>query len=173
LAEINPGDAAPDFSLRSCDEQTVSLADFSGRALVLYFYPNDDTPGCTTEAQDFRDRIGAFAEAGAAVVGVSPDSVRRHCGFRDKYALNFTLLADPEHRALEAYGVWVEKKNYGRAYMGVERSTFLIDGQGVVRRVWRKVRVRRKVKAPGGAKGEKIELAHADEVLQAARGLGG
>ncbi len=167
MPELTEGAAAPDFSLPSCDDEAVSLADFAGRKLVLYFYPKDDTPGCTKEAQDFRDRLADFEAAGAAVVGVSPDTVRRHCRFRDKHGLNFTLLADPERRALEAYGVWVEKKNYGRTYMGVSRSTFLIDAQGVIRRIWRGVRVRRRLSRGG----EKVERAHAEDVLDAARAL--
>ena len=166
---IEAGQAAPDFALASCDAEAVSLSDFAGRALVLYFYPKDDTPGCTNEAKDFRDRIEAFTAAGCAVVGVSPDSVKRHCSFRDKHDLNFTLLADPDRQALEAYGVWQEKKNYGRVYMGVVRTTALIDGEGVVRQVWEKVRVRRKVKRDG----EKVEVFHADDVLAAAKALVG
>jgi peroxiredoxin Q/BCP len=149
------GDAAPDFKLPRDGEGVLSLGDFKGRKLVLYFYPKDDTSGCTAEAIDFNRLAGEFAAAGAAVVGASPDPVKKHDKFRQKYELTFPLLADEAKQTLEAYGVWVEKSMYGRKYMGVERSTFLIDGGGKIARVWRKVKV------PG----------HADEVLAAAKAL--
>lgn len=119
----------------------MSLKDFRGKQLVLYFYPKDDTTGCTKESCDFRDALPQLERAGTAVVGISPDSVRSHQRFREKYGLGFILLADPEHLACEAYGVWREKSMYGRKYMGVERSTFLIDGKGRLLREWRKVKV--------------------------------
>jgi peroxiredoxin len=152
---LQAGDAAPDFDLAADGAGRVRLADFKGRKLVLYFYPKDDTTGCTNEAKAFTEASEAFAAAGCAIVGVSPDSVARHDKFKAKYELSVTLGADPEHAAIEAYGVWVEKTLYGRKYMGVERATFLIDGQGRVARIWRKVKV------PG----------HAAEVLGAAVSL--
>ena len=124
LAQV--GDAAPDFSLPRDGGGVLSLADFKGRKLALYFYPKDDTSGCTLEAQDFKRLAGDFAAADAAIVGASPDPVKQHDKFRDKYELTFPLLADETKQVLEAYGVWVEKSMYGRKYMGVERSTFLI-----------------------------------------------
>lgn len=135
---IEEGTSFPDFSLPDQDGNVVTLADLKGQRTVLYFYPKDDTPGCTTEACDFRD---AFANVpGTRVVGVSPDSSRSHRKFIDKYGLGFTLLADTEHTLSEAAGVWVEKSMYGKTYMGVERTTFLLDEQGVVQRVFRKVK---------------------------------
>jgi peroxiredoxin Q/BCP len=134
------GDAAPDFSLPRDGAGALGLKDFGGRKLVLYFYPKDDTSGCTAEAKDFNALLMEFAEAGAAVVGVSPDPVKSHDKFRDKYELGFPLLSDEAKSMLEAYGVWVEKSMYGRKYMGVERTTFLIDGQGVIANIWRKVK---------------------------------
>jgi peroxiredoxin Q/BCP len=152
---LQAGDAAPDFTLPRDGKGDVSLADFREKALVLYFYPKDDTSGCTAEAIDFNRLANDFAAAGAAVVGVSPDPVKRHDKFRDKYELVFPLLADETKQVLEAYGVWVEKSMYGRKYMGVERSTFLIGRDGKIAKVWRKVKV------PG----------HAQEVLNAAKAL--
>lgn len=145
------GSKAPAFSLPGADGSTISSAGLAGKPYVLYFYPKDDTSGCTQEAKDFSELAGAFARAGARVVGVSPDSVARHRKFIDKYGLAVELAADEDHLAAEAYGVWVEKSMYGRKYMGVERSTFLIDKAGNVARSWRKVKV------PG----------HAQEVLAA------
>jgi peroxiredoxin Q/BCP len=138
---IAEGQAAPELGLQDDAGKTVRLADFRGRPVVLYFYPKDDTPGCTREACAFRDRRDEVARRGAAVVGVSPDGVESHARFRDKHGLNFPLLADPAHRVAEAYGAWRQKTLYGRKSIGIQRSTFLIDGQGVVRRVWRKVQV--------------------------------
>ena len=138
---LQPGDAAPDFDLPSDGGGHVRLADFKGKKLVLYFYPKDDTTGCTSEAQAFTAAAADFKAAGAAVVGVSKDSVKSHDKFKAKYDLNFALGADTEGKTVEDYGVWVEKSMYGRKYMGIDRSTFLIDGQGVLRRVWRKVKV--------------------------------
>jgi peroxiredoxin Q/BCP len=137
---LQTGDAAPDFTLPRDGAGALGLKDFGGRKLALYFYPKDDTSGCTAEAKDFNALLMEFAEAGAAVVGVSPDPVKSHDKFRDKYELSFPLLSDEARSMLEAYGVWVEKSMYGRKYMGVERTTFLIDGQGVIVKIWRKVK---------------------------------
>ncbi len=136
------GEKAPGFLLMNSKEKKVQLKDFKGKWLVLYFYPKDNTPGCTTEALDFTALKDKFKKAGAVVVGVSPDSCTRHRNFIDKKGLTVELLSDPEHQALERYGVWQLKKNYGREYFGVVRSTFLIDPEGVVVKVWPKVRVK-------------------------------
>ena len=136
---IEKGSPAPGFTLPSDTEGDVSLSDYRGRTVVLYFYPKDDTSGCTTQACDLRDAMPRFEGLDAVILGVSPDPVSSHAKFRAKYDLNFPLLADENHEVAEAYGVWKEKKMYGRTYMGIERSTFLIDGNGVVREVWRKV----------------------------------
>lgn len=138
---VGEGDKAPAFTLPDESGKAVSSASLSGKPYVLYFYPKDDTPGCTTEACDFRDNLKAFNDAKVRVLGVSPDNSSRHTKFKEKYGLTFTLLADEEKALIGAYGVWVEKQNYGRSYMGVERSTFLIDKSGTVKKVWRKVRV--------------------------------
>lgn len=149
------GAAAPDFSLPATDDQTLSLADFRGRNVVLYFYPKDSTPGCTNESQAFRDRIKAFRDADTVVLGISRDSVRSHENFRRKQALPFDLVSDPDEVACRAYDVITEKNMYGRQVRGIERSTFLIDAGGLLRREWRRVKVD----------------GHADEVLAAAREL--
>jgi thioredoxin-dependent peroxiredoxin len=138
---LQPGDAAPDFDLPSDGGGHLRLADFKGKKLVLYFYPKDDTSGCTSEAQAFTAAADDFKAAGAAVVGVSKDSVKSHDKFKAKYELNFPLGSDAEGKAVEAYGVWVEKSMYGRKYMGIERATYLIDGAGRIAKVWRKVKV--------------------------------
>jgi peroxiredoxin Q/BCP len=135
------GDGAPSFELSDQQGGSVSSSELSGHPYVLYFYPKDDTPGCTTEACAFRDALADFDGVSVRVLGVSPDSVASHRKFADKYGLNFTLLSDPEQALASAYGVWSLKKNYGREYMGIVRSTFLIDGEGVVRKAWRGVRV--------------------------------
>ena len=137
---VEEGKPAPEFELQSDAGETVRLADLRGKPVVLYFYPKDDTPGCTTQACGIRDAYGEFQAAGAVVFGVSPDSEASHVKFREKFGLPFTLLADTDHQVAEDYGVWVEKKNYGKIYMGVERSTFVIDADGVVQRVMRKVK---------------------------------
>jgi len=134
------GDQAPDFDLAT-DSGRVSLTSLKGRTVVLYFYPKDDTSGCTAQAIGFSEMADAFAKAGAVVVGVSKDSEKSHGKFRAKHALKVELGSDPEGEVIERYGVWVEKSLYGRKYMGIERATFLIDGQGVIRRVWHKVKV--------------------------------
>lgn len=146
---------APDFKLSDCGGNTVALSDFKGQRVVVYFYPKDDTSGCTAEAQDFTALSDDFAAAGTIVLGISPDSVASHCKFRDKYGLSVRLLSDVDKRAALAYGVWVEKSMYGRTYMGIERSTFLIDADGRIAREWRKVKVK----------------GHAAEVLAAAQEL--
>jgi peroxiredoxin Q/BCP len=138
---ISAGKKAPDFTLESAEGKPVKLSDFKGKKVVVYFYPKDDTPGCTKESCDFRDAQSPLKKAGAVVMGISPDSAASHQRFRDKYGLDFLLLADPDHQAIEAYEVWKEKSMYGKTFMGVERSTFLIDEQGVLVREWRKVKV--------------------------------
>ena len=153
---LEVGQAAPDFDLPAAGGGRVRLADFMGRPLVLYFYPKDDTSGCTKEAQDFAAALPELAAAGVAVVGVSKDSVASHDRFKAKYELPFALASDETGSVVEAYGSWVEKSMYGRSYMGIDRSTFLIDGAGTVRKVWRKTKV------PG----------HVEEVLAAAKDLG-
>ena len=147
------GDIAPDFTLPTDGSGELTLSGIRGQQVVLYFYPKDDTSGCTKEACDFREKIQDFEKAGVVVLGLSPDSVQRHNKFKAKYDLPFSLIADEEKVALEAYGVWVEKSMYGRKYMGVERSTFLIDAEGRIKASWRKVKV------PG----------HVDAVLSAAQ----
>jgi peroxiredoxin Q/BCP len=137
---VEAGSPAPDFTLPSDDGGDVSLSGLRGRKVVLYFYPKDDTPGCTTQACDFRDSLPRFEGVDAVVLGVSADSVESHAKFRAKHHLNFPLLADVDHEVSEAYGVWKEKNLYGRKSMGIERSTFLIDEEGNVERVWRKVK---------------------------------
>ena len=137
---IEEGKPAPEFELASDSGDKVSLASLRGKPVVLYFYPKDDTPGCTTQACGIRDAYGEFELSGAVVLGVSPDDEGSHVKFKEKYGLPFTLLADPEHEVAERYGVWVEKKNYGKTYMGVERSTFVIDAEGKVAKVMRRVK---------------------------------
>ena len=138
---IEPPAKAPAFSLKSTDGSTVKLADLKGKPVVLYFYPKDDTPGCTREACAFRDRQNDLVELGAVVLGISPDDVASHKKFSDKFSLNFPLLADLEHKIADQYGAWREKNMYGKVSMGVQRSTFLIDGNGNVAKVWKKVSV--------------------------------
>lgn len=152
---VNVGDPLPEFSLPTDGGGTIGTADLKGRPAVIYFYPKDDTSGCTKEAQAFRDTIDAFAAAGAVVVGVSPDPVAAHDKFKSKHGLNFTLASDADKTLAAAFGVWVEKSMYGRRYMGIERSTFLVGADGIVRQVWRKVKV----------------AGHVDAVLAAVRAL--
>ncbi len=152
---IEVGDKAPDFTLPTDGNGKVSLAKLRGQKVVLYFYPKDDTSGCTAEACGFRDSLPKFDKVEAAVIGVSRDSVASHDKFKKKHDLPFTLAADEDGKVCERYGVWVEKSMYGRKYMGIERATFLIDEKGVVRGVWRKVKV------PG----------HVEAVLAAAKAL--
>jgi thioredoxin-dependent peroxiredoxin len=138
---VTEGEPAPDFTLTSDAGESVSLSDFRGKPVVLYFYPKDDTPGCTAQACGIRDAYGEFEGAGAVVLGVSPDSVKRHVKFREKYGLPFTLLADPEHEVAERYGVWGEKKFRGKRYMGIKRSTFVIAPDGTVARAMYNVKL--------------------------------
>ena len=152
---VEPGQPAPDFSLPTDGDGSVSLNAYRGRVVVLYFYPKDDTSGCTKEACAFRDRTPDFAECDAVIIGVSKDSPKSHDRFKAKYGLPFILAADQDTSLAQRYGVWVEKSLYGRKYMGMDRATFLIDQQGVVRRVWRKVKID----------------GHAEAVLTAIRGM--
>jgi peroxiredoxin Q/BCP len=152
---LSEGDPAPSFSLARDGGGTVSLGDFRGRNLVLYFYPKDDTSGCTKQAIGFTEAKGRFDAADTAIVGVSADPVSKHDKFKAKHDLDVILASDEDKQVLEAYGVWVEKSMYGRTFMGIERATFLIDRDGRIAHIWRKVKV------PG----------HIDEVLEAARAL--
>ena len=155
MTEITEGSKAPAFDMATADGGRVTLDGLKGRKVVLYFYPKADTPGCTTEGQDFSALIEDFDAAGATVIGVSRDPVKKLDRFKAKYDLKVVLASDEPEDVTEAWGVWVEKKLYGREYMGIERATFLIDGDGVVRRVWRKVSVK----------------GHAAEVLAAVQSL--
>lgn len=162
MAELKPGDPAPDVTLAmgqtgaTDNGGTMTLAQLRGKPIVLYFYPRDDTPGCTTEAQDFSRLKSAFDMAGAAVIGVSRDDAASHAKFATKHALQIILASDLDGTVCEAFGAWVEKSNYGRKYMGIERSTFLIGSDGRIAQIWRKVRV----------------AGHADKVLAAVEALG-
>jgi thioredoxin-dependent peroxiredoxin len=151
---LQPGDRAPSFELSDQHGASVSSASLAGKPYVLYFYPKDDTPGCTTEACGFRDAHADFESTGVRVLGVSPDSVASHQKFVGKYGLPFSLLSDPSRELASAYGVWALKKNYGREFMGIVRSTFLVDAEGVVRKVWRGVRVNGHVPAVQAAAAE-------------------
>lgn len=151
--EATPGQIVPDFTLPSSSGEEVSLSDFRGKKVVLYFYPKNMTPSCTDEACDFRDRHGELREAGAEVIGISPDPVKSHGRFIQKHELPFLLLSDEDHAVSEMFGVWQLKKMYGREFEGIVRSTFVIDEEGRLAREWRKVRVK----------------GHADQVLQAVR----
>lgn len=152
---VEAGDTAPDFTLPDQDGTDVTLSDLRGRPVVIYFYPKDDTPGCTAEGEGFRDQYEVFRKAGAEIVGVSRDSVASHEKFKAKYELPFELISDPDETLCAIFNVMREKNMYGRKVMGVERSTFLIDADGVLREEWRKVKV------PG----------HVDEVLEAVKAL--
>ena len=144
---LNIGQPAPDFSVMNQDGAEIRLGDFKGRKIVLYFYPRDNTPGCTTEANDFKDRIEAFESLNTVVLGVSKDSVKSHTNFICKYALPFNLLSDIELEVIKAYDVWQLKKMYGKESMGVVRTTFLIDEEGILRQAWTKVKVKGHVEA--------------------------
>ncbi|WP_099157578.1 thioredoxin-dependent thiol peroxidase [Virgibacillus ndiopensis] len=139
---VEVGKKAPEFTLPNQSGNQVSLADFKGKHIVLYFYPKDMTPGCTTEACDFRDQYESFAELDAVIIGVSPDPIDRHQKFIDKHDLPFLLLADEDHKVAEDYGVWKLKKNFGKEYYGIERSTFIIDKDGNLQQEFRKVKVK-------------------------------
>jgi thioredoxin-dependent peroxiredoxin len=151
---LREGDPAPDFTLTSDRGEAVTLSSLRGKPVVLYFYPKDDTPGCTTQACGIRDAYGEFERAGAIVLGVSPDDESSHVEFRNKYELPFTLLADEDHAVAEEYGVWGEKKYMGKSYMGINRSTFVIDADGNVKKAMRDVK----------------PATHADDVLAALAG---
>ncbi len=138
---LNPGDKAPDFTLPKDDGSTLSLQSLSGQKIVLYFYPKDDTSGCTQEAIEFNQLKSEFAALNTVVIGVSPDPVKSHAKFKTKHGLDLTLISDESKSMLEAYGVWAEKSMYGRKYMGVERTTFLINEQGFIQKIWPKVKV--------------------------------
>lgn len=155
MGDIKAGDKAPDFTAPADGGREVSLAQFAGKPVVLYFYPKDDTPGCTKQAIGFSELADDFATAGAVVIGVSKDTAAKHDKFRDKHGLKVILVSDAEGDICERYGVWVEKSMYGKTYLGIERATFLIGADGTVARVWRKVKV------PG----------HVEEVLEAVRAL--
>lgn len=152
---VNIGDKAPEFSASTDGGGTVSLKDLIDKKIVLYFYPKDMTPGCTAESCGFRDALPDFSKVNAEIIGVSKDSVKRHDKFKEKYELPFTLAADEDGKMCEAYGVWQEKKNYGKTYMGIVRSTFLIDEKGKIAAVWRNLRVK----------------GHVDKVLEEAQKL--
>ncbi len=152
---LSEGDPVPDVRLEGMEGQPISPTDFRGQKLVLYFYPKDDTSGCTREAQDFTALASEFENAGAWILGISKDDAGKHRKFTDKYDLKVPLATDPDGSVCEAFGTWIQKSMYGRKYMGIERATFLVDQDGMVRRVWRNVKV------PG----------HAEEVLEAARNL--
>jgi thioredoxin-dependent peroxiredoxin len=139
---IEIGTKAPGFTLEAQTGETVTLSDLQGKNVVIYFYPKDMTPGCTTEACDFRDQYQEFANLNAVILGISPDPVDRHQKFVEKYSLPFLLLADTDHQVAEAYGVWKLKKNFGKEYMGIERSTFVVDKEGKIAKEWRKVSVK-------------------------------
>lgn len=139
---VDVGETAPDFTLVSDEGKEVSLRDYLGKKVVLYFYPKDGTPGCTQEAKEFRDLAEEFSKENAVILGVSKDSVESHQKFKEKHGLPFTLLSDPEGKVLDLYGVWKKKSLYGRTFMGTERTTFLIDRRGKVKKVYRKVRVK-------------------------------
>ncbi len=138
---IEEGSKAPAFTLQADDGSKVKLSDLKGNPVVLYFYPRDDTPGCTREACAFRDRQDEIQGLGAKVFGISPDTVESHVKFRDKFSLNFPLLADPDHKMAEKYGAWREKNMYGKKSMGIQRSTYLIDANGKVAKLWKRVQV--------------------------------
>ncbi|MET0794317.1 MAG: thioredoxin-dependent thiol peroxidase [Polyangiaceae bacterium] len=140
-AGLAEGDKAPSFSLPDETGALVSSASLSGKPYVIYFYPKDDTPGCTKEACDFRDNLRAFNTQKVRVLGVSPDDPKRHAKFKEKYGLTFTLLSDSEKQLISAYGIWIKKLNYGREYMGVQRSTFIVDKSGKIAKAWHGVRV--------------------------------
>ncbi|HLU91010.1 MAG TPA: peroxiredoxin [Pedomonas sp.] len=156
VAAVEEGAPAPDFTLALDDGRTVSLADLKGKTVVLYFYPKDDTSGCTSQAKAFTEMKAEFEALGAVIIGVSKDSIASHQKFRAKHELTVDLASDPELETIQKFGVWVQKSMYGRKYMGIERATFLIDGEGVVRNVWRKVKV----------------TGHAKAVLKAVQALG-
>lgn len=150
---LNIGDTAPNFTLQATGEKTINLSDYSGQRVILYFYPKDSTSGCTKQACTFNEHLAEFAKENTVILGLSKDSIKSHENFKAKQELKFDLLSDPECKTCMDYGVWVEKSMYGRKYMGVERSTFLIDEKGIIKQIWRKVKV----------------AGHVEEVLEHAR----
>jgi len=152
---LEEGQKAPNFKLKTDGDGEITLAKLKGKVAVVYFYPKDDTPGCTTEAIAFSALKPQFDKCGAVLIGVSKDSVQRHDNFKKKYDLKIQLASDEEGQMVADYGVWIKKMNYGREYMGIDRSTFLIDAKGVIRKIWRKVKVK----------------GHAEQVLEAVRAL--
>lgn len=142
VSELQIGQPVPEFTLEASGGQEISLSDYRGKKVVLYFYPKDSTPGCTQEACDFRDSSAAYEQKGAVVLGISPDPVKSHDKFAQKYELSFPLLSDPDHAVAEAFGVWQLKKMYGKEYEGIVRSTFLIDEEGILIKAWNKVKVK-------------------------------
>ncbi|MFN8245623.1 MAG: thioredoxin-dependent thiol peroxidase [Ferruginibacter sp.] len=157
MTTLTEGKKAPAFKGKNQDGKTVSLADYKGKKLVIYFYPEDGTPTCTVQACNLRDHFGLLKNAGFEVLGISPDDVGKHKKFEDKYELPFTLIADPEHTIIDKYGVWGEKQLYGRKYMGLHRTTFVLDEQGIIRKIFLKPKSKQ----------------HAEEILQAWQQLGG
>ena len=155
MAELNIGKSAPNFTLPTDSGGEVTLSEFKGQKVILYFYPKDDTPGCTAESCEFRDNLPAFENMNAQVIGISKCSVKKHDKFKAKYDLNFPLASDENTDVCETYGVWTEKSMYGKTYMGMVRTTYLVDRDGTIARVWDKVKVK----------------GHAEEVLQAAKAL--
>ncbi len=152
---IEVGDKAPDFTLPTDNGGELTLSELKGKKVVLYFYPKDSTPGCTTQAKGFRDEIKAFAEANCVIVGASEDTIKRHDNFKAKQELNFPLVSDAESDLCESYGVWQEKKMYGKTFMGIVRTTFIIDEEGIVQKIWPKVKVK----------------GHVEEVLETVQAL--
>lgn len=155
MSELSTGDIAPDFELETDGNGTVQLSALKGSPAIVYFYPKDDTPGCTKQAIAFSEAQAEFEALGIKIIGISPDNVAKHDKFKAKHDLTIVLAADPEKTACEAYGVWIEKSMYGKKYMGVDRSTFLVDKDGKLARIWRKVKVK----------------GHIEEVLEAAKAL--
>ncbi|MFN3826704.1 MAG: thioredoxin-dependent thiol peroxidase [Micavibrio sp.] len=141
MSQLKTGSKAPDFTLPADGGENVTLSAFKGQPVILYFYPKDDTSGCTKEACDFRDNMSALKKLKVQVIGISKDSVKKHDKFKEKYELNFPLVSDEDGKVCDKYGVWVEKSMYGKKYMGIERSTFLIDAEGKIAHIWRKVSV--------------------------------
>lgn len=155
MAELQIGDIAPDFTLPTDGDGEITLSQFRGQKIVLYFYPKDDTPGCTKESCSFNENLGAFNKMNTTVIGLSKCSVKKHNKFKEKYGLTFPLASDENNNVCETYGTWVEKSMYGRKYMGIDRATFLIDEKGKIVQIWRKVKV----------------SGHVEDVMQAAEGI--
>lgn len=152
---LTVGSKAPDFTLPATGNQTITLSDFKGSPVIVYFYPKDDTPGCTTEACNFRDSMNLLQKSGVKVIGISKDGIKSHEKFKEKFNLNFPLVSDEEGKTVKDYGVWVEKSMFGKKYMGIERATFLIDAEGNIARIWHDVKVQ----------------GHVDEILSTVRNM--